>query len=214
VASFAATTLDLARSSPELQAILSPAPSGIAGTLGETSGGYAQPGGVLGWTCPPVLAQASQILPTAGAVFMWLMDVPVGGLTSNFNMFITVAGNTLANVFAGLVGTGGNFVATTANRAADAALTGTGVLWTAPWQTPAALTPGQYYGCLLIGSATTMPTFTSGTVRAASLTNVGCTAAAGNLRGATSGSGLSALPASISMAGISSNQNCSWAALT
>ena len=60
-----------------------------------------------------------------------------------------------------------------------------------------------------------MPTFTCVANRAATLTNLGCSAGAVNLRVAVTGGGLTALPGSpITMSGISSNQNAFWAALT
>jgi hypothetical protein len=129
---------------------------------------------------------------------------------------VTVAGNTVANVYAALVDTSGVIQAQTAERHADAALTTSGALWSPPWATPYAAPAGEYYGCLVIGSATTMPTFTAGSSRAAALTNLGCTAAAVNLRAATTGSGLTSLSglSPITMSGISSNQNCLWAAFT
>jgi hypothetical protein len=188
-----------------------------AGNQAVTGGGYARPGSVAAWTCPPLLAQATALFPAAGFLFMFLMEA-FGGVTSaNFNMFVTAAGSVLANVFAAAVDTGGNIVAQTANRAADAALTtGGGALWTAPWSSSFTPPPGPLYGCLLIGSATTMPTFTCATNRSpASLANLGCSAGAVNLRVAVTGSGLTALPGSpITMSGISSNQNAFWAALT
>jgi parallel beta-helix repeat protein len=188
-----------------------------AGNQAGMTGGYARMGGVVGWTCPPLFAQASAIVPSgaAGVLMMFQVEVFQGGTTANFNMFVVTAGNTLANVFAALVDTGGNIVAQTANRAADAALTSANALWTAPWSSSFTAAPGPYYGCLLIGSATTMPTFTCATNRLNTLANLGCTAGAVNLRVATTGSGLSALPSSpITMSGISSNQNAFWAALT
>ena len=190
--------------------------AGGAGLLDAAgAGGYAAKGTVLGWTCPSVLAQASAIGTSAGVLLMLRVDVPVPATISNLVMYVTVAGNTLANVFGALVDTSGVIQASTANRSSDSALTTNASLWTAPFATPYAAPAGQYYACLLIGSATTMPTFTACTDRLNTLTNLGCTAAAVNLRVASTGSGLSALPSSpITMSGISSNQNCLWAALT
>jgi hypothetical protein len=187
------------------------------GNQAGMAGGYARPGAAIGWTCPPLYAQASAIFPSGGAgvLVMFLMEVFAGAPSANFNMFVVTAGNTLANVFAAAVDTAGNIVAQTANRAADAALTASNNLWSPPWSSSFTPPPGPLYGCLLIGSATTMPTFTCATNRLNTLTNFGCTAGAVTLRAATTGSGLTALPSSpITMSGISSNQNSFWAALT
>jgi hypothetical protein len=143
------------------------------------------------------------------------MEVFAGAPSANFNMFVVTAGSVLANVFAAAVDTAGNIVAQTANRAADAALTSSNTLWSPPWSSSFTPAPGPLYGCLLIGSATTMPTFACATNRLNTLTNFGCTAGAVNLRAGTTGSGLTVLPASpITMSGISSNQNAFWAALS
>jgi parallel beta-helix repeat protein len=187
------------------------------GNQAVTAGGYARPGSAVGWTCPPLFAQASAQFPSGGAgvLVMFLMEVFAGAPSANFNMFVVTAGSVLANVFAAAVDTAGNIVAQTANRAADAALTSNNALWSPPWSSSFTPAPGPLYGCLLIGSATTMPTFTCATNRLNTLTNLGCTAGAVNLRAATTGSGLAALPASpVTMSGISSNQNSFWAALT
>jgi hypothetical protein len=188
-----------------------------AGNQAVTGGGYARPGAVAAWTCPPLFAQANAIMPSgaAGVLVLFLMEVTGGQASANFNMFVVTAGNTLANVYAAAVDTGGNIVAQTVNRAADAALTSNNALWSPPWASSFTPAPGPLYGCLLIGSATTMPTFTCATNRLNTLTNLGCTAGAVNLRAATTGSGLTALPASpITMSGLASNQNAFWAALT
>lgn len=186
-----------------------------SGNQAVTAGGYARPGSVVAWTCPPLLAQATTQFPNAGFLFLFLMEAFGGGTSANYNMFVTGAGNTLANVYAAAVDTGGNIVAQTTNRAADAALTTNNTLWSPPWSASFTPSPGPVYGCLLIGSATTMPTFTCGTNRGASLTNLGCSAAATNLRVAVTGGGLSTLPTSpITMSTVSSNTNAFWAAFT
>jgi hypothetical protein len=62
----------------------------------------------------------------------------------------------------------------------------------------------RYYVAILIGSAVTLPTFTRGANVAA--INIG---AAAPFRSATSGSGLTALPASIALAGVAA-ANIGW----
>jgi hypothetical protein len=145
---------------------------------------------------------------------MWQVNIPQAATTSNMNMYVSTAGNTLANVYCCLVNTAGTIVASSANRAADAVLTSTG-LWTVPWASAYAAPAGTYWACLVMGSFTTAPIFLSGSSRAAAIANIGCTAAALNLRAATTGSGLTALPGSpITMSGISANQNPMLVVLT
>ena len=196
-----------------------PADTVILGADNQTltaAGGMTRLGSCLGWTMPPHWAEASvQPAPSAaGVLIMFAVEVPAPGTTAGINWFIVTAGNTLANVYCALVNPAGTLVASTANRAADAALTGTAVLWSPPWTAGQAIPAGQYWAALLIGSATTMPTFASGTSRLAAMTNVGCTPAAGNLRSAFYSSGLAALPASVTVASMSSYANTLWAALT
>jgi parallel beta-helix repeat protein len=187
------------------------------GNQAGAAGGYARPGSISGWTCSPLFAEASAQFPSGGAgvLVLFLMEVFGGGTSANFNMFVTSAGNTLANVFAAAIDTGGNIVAQTANRSADAALTTNNSLWSPPWSSSFTPSPGPLYGALLIGSATTMPTFICGTNRLNTLTNLGCSTGAVNLRVATIGSGLTALPVSpITMSSLASNQNSFWTAIT
>jgi hypothetical protein len=180
------------------------------------TGGMTRLGSCLGWTMPPHWAEAS-VAPSAGAAGVLLMfglEVPVPGATTAINWFVTNAGNTLANVYCALVNTSGTIVAQTAERHADAALTSNATLWSPPWSTPYTAPAGEYYASLLIGSATTMPTFSCGTSRAATMTNIGCTAGAVNLRAAFYSSSLTTLPTSVTVSTMSSYANTLWATLT
>src|SRR6266496_6620283 len=119
-----------------------------------------------------------------------------GGLTTNFNMVVTAAAVAPANVFCALVGLDGSLIAVTADRSADAALLGAGVLWSPPWINPVNLPPGDMYGCFMSGATTTTPPqFRIYAQVAIACVNLGCTPAKGNLRAASGGVGLNALPA-------------------
>jgi hypothetical protein len=187
------------------------------GVIPQSPDGWSQLGAVIGWTCSPIMAQASLLHSGAGFVVMWQIEIPAGGTTSNFNMYVITAGGTLANVYACLVNTAGTVVAQTAERHADAALTTSGALWSPPWTTPYAAPAGTYWGGLLIGSAVTMPTFTAGASRLAGYENIGCTAAAVNLRAGyyPVAGGLTSLPSSpFTMANMTAYANAEWCALT
>ncbi len=182
----------------------------------SAAGGYSRMGSVIGWTSPPAFATTTY-QPTAGnagTLLMWLTEIPVAATTAAFNMFVTTAGNTLANVFAALVSTSGTIVASTANRAADAALTTNNSLWSPPWSSSYAAPAGEYYACLLIGSATTMPVFAGGRGTLAAMSNIGCSAGAVTLRGAAYSSGLSGLPGSVTMGSMVSYGGTPWVCLT
>ena len=160
----------------------------------DALGGMKIMGSVIGWTIalPYVTAFHTPAAGNAGKLMMWRLTIPVAGTTSNFNMWVQSAANTIANVYCCLVNLSGTIVASTANRASDGVLTSTGP-WSPPWSSPYPAAAGDYYGCLLIGSASTMPGFTSGPAKSAAYDNLGCTAAAGNLRVATYSSSLTSL---------------------
>jgi hypothetical protein len=176
-------------------------------------------GSVLGWSMPPHIAEATTGAlagAQAGQLLMFALEVPVAGNTSAVNWYINTGGSVSpSNVFCALVNTSGTIVAQTANRAADAALTTNNSLWSPPWTgAPVAVPAGEYWACLLIGAEVTLPSFICGTARAPVLTNIGCTAGAGNLRAATFSSGLSALPGSVTIASMVSYIGTIWVALT
>jgi hypothetical protein len=177
-------------------------------------GGFDALGTIIGQTMPFVVAGNSALLASAGVLLMCRILVPVGGTTSALNMYVTTVGNTLSNVYAALVNSSGVIVAQTANRASDAVLITTGGTWQPPWSSSATVAAGVYYGCLMIGSATTMPTFESGPFKNPTVANLGCSAAAGNLRAAQYSSGLSSLPASVTMSSITPYQGLLWMAIT
>ena len=183
------------------------------------AGGMNRFGSVLGWTMPPHVATASTgalAAGVAGVLLMFALEVPVAGNTSNINWYVNTAGNASpTNVYCALVNTSGTLVASTANRAADGVIAGGTGLWSPPWQSaPVAVTAGEYWACLLIGADATLPSFISGTSRLNTLSNIGCTAGASNLRAATYSSGLTSLPGSVTVGSMASYVNTIWAALT
>lgn len=177
-------------------------------------GAWSQMGTCLGWSSPPFLNSTSNT-PTIGALVMQRLLIPVAATITNFNMLVNTAGNTLANVFGALVDLSGNIVASTANRAADAALTTSGALWTAPFQSTYAAAAGYYYGAVLIGTGTTTaPAFRGPTTPSSAFVNFGTTAGAVNLRVGTFSSSLSALPGSVTMGSVGVSATGCWVGLT
>jgi hypothetical protein len=178
----------------------------------DTYGGMGGLGTLLGWTLPWAMTSTTYS-PSAGVLQLARIRVPVGGTANNFYMFISTAGATPANVYIALLNLSGTFLASSVNRAADTALTTSGALWTVPFQSGAALTAGDYYGVLLVGSAGTMPLFRAGGSTSSAVVNLGTTAAAVTLRAAGTGSGLTALPGSVTMSGLSANAGSLWMAV-
>jgi hypothetical protein len=146
--------------------------------------------------------------PTAGVITLFEIFVPEGFVCSKLHVaIVSTAGVTLANSFAGLYDDQGNRVAVSADQSSAWQSVGAKEI---TWVTPAELQGGRrYYVALLIGSAATFPTFArAGNV---ATTNAGVGAP---FRSATTGSGLTALPASISLAGVSAALPALWAGLS
>jgi len=137
-----------------------------------------------------------------------------GGLSSNFNMYVTNAGAVMTGVFAALVNLTGQFIAQTADRSADAALVANGALWSPPWINPPNVPVGDLYGAILIATATTLPLFRCFAASDPATCNLGRTAAAGNLEVASGPAGLSVLPANVNMATLGLSARSLWMAAT
>jgi hypothetical protein len=146
--------------------------------------------------------------PTAGVVSLVEVYVPESFVCSKIHLaFSGTAGAGLSNSFAGIYDDQGNLVGRSDDRSAD-------------WQSTGAkeanllapvLLQGQrrYYIAFLIGAGTTIPSF----ARAGNLasTNAGVAAP---FRAATTGSGLTALPASIALGAVAVSFPALWAGLS
>ncbi len=173
----------------------------------------AEPGNIIAESDPYGYLAGSNGPPAGNLVLRRMQSQ--GGLSTALNMFVATAGAVLAGVFAVAVDLNGILLASTADRAADAALTAAPALWSPPWQVPVQLPPGDLYAGLLVVSATTMPLFKTGSQGLGTAVNLGTSAAARNIRCASAGSGLAALPAfPLSPAAYTSLSFNPWVALT
>jgi hypothetical protein len=154
---------------------------------------------LLGWTIDPALV-SGLIGPNAGQVTLIKMAWPKTATITNILMDIATAGVGLVGCFAGIYDSTGALLGTTADQ--STAWTTTGVK-TMALTSPASVPGGAntyIYVALLVGTGST--TFANMYRRVASSTaavlNLGLTAA--TARSATSGTGQTTLPSSITMA--------------
>jgi hypothetical protein len=163
--------------------------------------------GLKAATLDPRICQNATAL-SAGVVQLLEVFVPESFRCSKVHVAIsTTAGVGLSNSFAGIYDDQGNLIGQSADQSSNWQSTGAKE---ANLVSPVDLQGGRrYYVALLVGAATTQPTFT----RAGNLasTNAGAPAP---FRSATSGSGLTALPTSIALAGVSASVQAMWAGLS
>jgi hypothetical protein len=163
--------------------------------------------GLKAATFDPRIPQNATALST-GVISLFEVVVPESFLCSKIHAAIsTTAGVGLANSFAGIYDDQGNLVGQSADQSSS-------------WQSTGAkevslITPvmlqGQrrYYVALLIGTAGTQPTWARAGNLASANAGVGAP-----FRAATTGSGLSALPSSIALAGVSASFQALWVGLS
>jgi hypothetical protein len=158
--------------------------------------------GYTGWTCDTQFAGSSTILATAGVVYAAKIKLPVAATVNSIACRITTAGGTLTNAFIGLYDSTGTRRAVSADKSAVWNVAG---YYENAMTTPYAAAAGTYYAAVVVGSATTLPTF----ARSANsnILNDGLTAA-GGFRAWSSGTAQTALPSSVTLSGTTAmNQN-------
>jgi hyaluronidase-like protein HylP len=163
----------------------------------------------MGATFDPWVTVSNTAL-TAGQVVLLKVWATKSGNVNNISVATSNSPATLSNTFLGLYDTGGTRLGLTADL--SAAWNGSSA-----GERKAALTAavpvvlGQaYYIAVLVGAGGTLPNLLRGGQNA--VVNAGFTAA-GTHRSMTSGSGLTALPASITMSGAAAATNPYWAML-
>lgn len=164
------------------------------------------------WTMDPVVAASASVL-TTGSVYMAKLKVVTGFTTDNLYMQVTTAGGTLTagQNFVGLYDSAGTQVAKSADQAANWGTSGFKII---PWVAPVALTPGNYYAAILTNGATGIE-IARGSARSSEMLSPNLTAA--NLRWSTGGTGLTGLtdlPASITMTDRGPGVVSVWVALS
>jgi hypothetical protein len=142
----------------------SPLPQTVAGLIVAQSGVSTQAlaAGYLGQSVAPEVLSPTAVTLTTAYGYLTRVYVPVAG-TSTYLDTILTTGNAVTNAIWGLyTGTGVNPVAYTAES--HTTVSGTANLYSIPWVTPVALTPGFYYvyQCLT-GTTPSMPGVTATT---------------------------------------------------
>lgn len=152
--------------------------------------------GLIAWNYEPTTA-SNQTAATNGTLYLMQLNLRYAKTITNLCFAITVAGTTptASQNYLGLYNAAGTLVAATAAAALDTPTTTTGFKSIAV-STPYAAAAGKYWVGLLLNATTpAQPTRAIGTP---SIPNLGLAAA--NLRFATNGTGLTALPGSITPA--------------
>lgn len=163
------------------------------------------------WTFDPAVAQSGSTV-TSGVVFLGKILLEEAASVTNIIVTLATAGSGLTSGqnFAGLYDSSGTLIAVTADQTVTWA-NGTGAKTTALVGGPYSLPAGAYYGALL-ANGTTPPQFIRGHAISSSTLNIGLTAATG--RYLTSGTGQTALPASIALGSASFDFRAWWLALS
>ncbi|MDH2425793.1 hypothetical protein, partial [Sphaerisporangium sp. TRM90804] len=165
--------------------------------------------GLAAWTLDPVTLSTSGFTPTAGVLFLARVRLGRQLTLSGAHLYITASGTAPTNCYVGVYDSSGALQAATADQAG--AWTGTGLrspAFAAPYSAPA----GLYWVAVLIGGGTP-PALARGAMGGgfSGMANVGATVASS--RFATIGSGLTALPASITPGSLTPANQALWAAL-
>jgi len=165
----------------------------------------------IAWTGDPGMVVSVGAL-TFGTLYMIRLQIrETQTLTSvAYNVSAAGSGLTAGQNFVGLYNAAGTLLRSTADQTANFGATG---FYQVNWSTPVVVPAGAHYVTWLTNGATTPPSLT----RVGSWTsgpnplNVGLTAT--TARSATSGAGLTALPASVTMSGRTLNATNWWAVL-
>lgn len=167
--------------------------------------------GWITWNYDPATAQGSTTL-TSGQMFMSRLDVRTTATAVNAIYALNAAGATLTagQNLVGLYDANGNLLATSADQSSNWLTTG---LKVTAFTSSANILAGVYYLGFLSNGTTPMSLLRSMATSAQNATvNLGFPAA--TARWATTGSGLTALPSTVTMSGRAASFGSAWAALS
>lgn len=158
---------------------------------------------LIGWTFDPAAGQSSNPLPI-GAVQLLKVILRHPATITNIHARVSgTAGVGVSNAWAGLYDSGGTLRGQTADQSTSWQSTG---LKTMPMTTSYSAATGTYFLALLVGAATTAPNF----IRGGNVDVHNAGLSAGNYRSGLFDSSLTALPASIAMASMTSGALLWW----
>lgn len=176
--------------------------TGEVGGAGGTGNPKPSMHNMVSWSIDPA-ASGSSTAPSAGDLVLLRVNVPVEATIASVVLQIATAGVSLTNCFLGLFGMDGTRLALSADQSTAFQTGGAKVV---PFTTPPQIPAGDYYLAILIGGGTP-PAISRGA--SATVTNLGT--AAGSFRSCVCGTGLTAIPASITLASSVAN-NTAWCA--
>lgn len=169
--------------------------------------------GLQTWNYDPITASGTSAL-TTGSLYMARVRVTAGFVCSTSYFSLAALGTTLTagQNFIALYDSAGTQVAITADQTANWGTTG---VKSTAWVTPASLVPGYYYVALLTNGATGISVTRAVSTGVAALLSPNFTNA--TLRWSTGGTGLTgltAMPASITMSNRGQSSTATWVALS
>lgn len=165
---------------------------------------------LVAWTYDPAHAWGSSTT-SAGVVQLSQLIVRQPATVTNLIVDVSTGGTGLTSGgnWAGLYNSSGTLLSATADQTTPWGSAGAKTMALTSAQAVAA---GVYYLALLSNASTTLPAFARGSVLSTSTLNAGVTASAP--RYATSGSGLSTLPSSITLSGATQMAIAWWGAFS
>lgn len=167
--------------------------------------------GLLSWNGNPVMF-ANSSAPATGVLQMIKLNIPFAGTVSNILITVITNGSSLTSNqnFAGLYNSSGTLLGQTADQSTNWT---SGNLKTMPLTSAVNVTPGDYYVGLL-ANGTTAPSLLRGLSAANATLVLSINQTAVNASYTTTGSGLTSLPASVTMASRTLASLAFWVALS
>lgn len=153
--------------------------------------------GLIACDADPIISSSNYILASAGVVYLRKLKLAATSAISNVVLYVNAGGSVLSNAYVAVFDEAGTRLGVSADVSTSLQNTGNKFLaLTTPTQVVAAGT--WVYGGILVGAATTLPTF-----RAFPQAIHGFALSSGpQYRWGSSGSGLSAMPSSFAPSGV------------
>ncbi len=165
---------------------------------------------LLAWTFDPALQTANS---TASAGVLYLNRIMIRQTTTITNLLLSIttipSGLTTGANWAGLYTAAGTLLSQTVDQTTAWATTGLKTMALAAAQTVA---PGMYYLGFVANASTTTPAFARSTAQGGATVNAGATTA--TPRYATSGTGQTTLPSSVTITSATANATAWWGAFS
>jgi hypothetical protein len=165
---------------------------------------------LMGWAYDPANGVSASTLTAGQIALIKVIAIKSGTVNNLYLGNSTPAAGGLVNSFVGLYDTAGNRLGLSADQSSAWNGAGAGSLKATMTSGVAVVLGTAYYVAVLVGTATTAPNLVRGVQN--NMHNAGLVTA-GTQRVMTSGTGLSALPSTITMSGAAASNNSWWAAI-